>query len=129
MTPEHRLWQKQFMQGSSCRRLLNQVVYELRGRNGWKRNRCLRRLHRGRRKIQHTDHLFDRLNSSDRLLRKGKRKRDGSDKTSINKYRAATHAGDNAGTLQRTTGQSRKNHVLLRSDGVFEDAKNLDVEL
>ena len=82
------------------------------------------------RRARELHHVGDRRDAGDRLL--GERAEaigDRADQLAIDVDRAAAHARDDARVLHLVTVQPGDDHVLLGSDGVLQDAEDLDVEL
>ena len=76
------------------------------------------------------DHLVERGDAGDRLLRElAERVRDGADDAAVDVHRAAAHAGDDAGVGERTALEPRENQVAPRTDDVAEHAEDVDLEL
>jgi hypothetical protein len=74
------------------------------------------------------NHLFNRLNTGDRLLGEGKTERDRSQQFAIDIDRTTTHTLHNSGLFEGTAGELGEDNGLLWRE-VFEDTEDLDLEL
>ena len=76
------------------------------------------------------DHLLDRRDAGDRLLRKRpERVRDGAEQTPVDVDGASAHACDDARGRQRAAFEARDDQVATRGGGVAKDAEDADREL
>ena len=74
------------------------------------------------------DHLLNRLNAGNRLLRERKTERDRSQQFAINIDGATAHSLHDAGLFEGTAGALGEDNSLLWRE-VFEDTEDLDLEL
>ena len=87
------------------------------------RSACIRRRERRVR-----DHLFNRLNARDRLLRKRETESNCTEQLAINVNWAPAHSLHDASLFERPAAQSSQYDALLRRE-IFKYAEDLDLEI
>jgi hypothetical protein len=78
-------------------------------------------------RFRQSQHIFDRPNTCDGVLRERKSQRDRANQFPVDVHRTTTHTLDNSRLFNLAAGKTRQDHRLLRAE-IFQNAENLHLK-